>query len=79
MLKRASMVLNVSESAGYACCYLQQDYIAISLKDWDLSASLYSFAGFLSMKRGENVDGRCKNELPSMKTRDFVDDTAQAQ
>jgi hypothetical protein len=60
MLKRASMVLNVSESAGYACCYLQQDYIAISLKDWDLSASLYSPAGFLSMKRGENENGRCK-------------------
>ena len=32
-----------------------------------------------SMKRGENEDGRCKKELPSMKTRDFVDGTAQAQ
>jgi hypothetical protein len=30
------------------------------------------------MKRGENVDGRWENELPSMKTRDFVDGTAPA-
>ena len=34
---------------------------------------------FPSMKMGENVDGRCKNELPSMKTRDSLDGTAQAQ
>jgi hypothetical protein len=28
---------------------------------------------------GENVDESWKNELPSMKTRDFVDGIAQAQ
>ena len=33
---------------------------------------------FPSMKRGENVDGRCKMKLPSMNNRDFVDGTAQA-
>ena len=31
-----------------------------------------------SMKMDENVDGRCKNELPSMKTHDSMDDTAPA-
>ena len=34
---------------------------------------------FPSMKRGENVDESRKKELLSMKTRDFVDGTAQAQ
>ena len=33
---------------------------------------------FPSMKRGQNVDGRWKNELPSMKTRDFMDGMAPA-
>ena len=31
------------------------------------------------MKRGENVDESRKKELPSMKTRDSLDGTAQAQ
>ena len=32
----------------------------------------------LTMKMGENVNGRWKNELPSMKTRYFMDGTAPA-